>query len=583
IHTEEKTMTISSRVPRTVIAVFTAFLLLAALLCPAQARGAEGEEEFRAVWVATVFGLNYPSQPTTDPAQLRADALEILDNAAEMGFNAVIFQVRPASDAFYESDIYPWSAYLTGTQGLAPEDGFDPLAFFTEEAHKRGLELHAWINPYRVTALETENNSLSARNPALLSPELTVLHSDGKLYWNPGEPAARQLIIDGVKEIVDNYDVDGIHIDDYFYPGTEFADQDAFARYGGAFSDIGDWRRSNNDLLVQALYETVHAGGGDVVFGVSPQGIWANRESNSLGSATNGSQAYYGKYADTRGWVKKGWLDYIAPQIYWNFGYAIADYEVLADWWMDVVQGTGVKLYIGMAAYRACNTDSSSPWYGTDEIRRQLEWNRQHSAISGYAMYSYAIFAEQPAMYRLMQELNGDPSLFTDMSAEHWAYENVAALVELGAVAGYPDGSFRPENNITRAEFLKIAMEAAGETAEEEGAYWYSGYYAKALEDGVLLEEDFTEAQLALPIDRGEMAMILVRTDRLYLENPAAEAEEAAASITDFQSIEPYYQEYVAEAYAKGFLTGYPDGSFGSGRNGSRAEASTMVLRLLSQ
>jgi len=273
-------------------------------------------EEFRGVWVSSVFNLDYPSKKTTDDVTLKNEAIKILDNAEDMGFNAVLLQVKPSSDAIYPSKIFPWSQFLTGTQGLAPDNNFDPLEFFIEEAHKRGIELHAWINPYRITADPSFNNMLASNNPAVLHPELTVLHTDGKLYFNPGEPEARQLIIDGIKEILDNYDVDGIHIDDYFYPGKDFNDAETYAKYGQGFADINDWRRNNNNLLIKEISKTVHNKDTELKFGVSPSGIWANKKTSQLGSQTSGWETYSNQFADSRLWVKEGYVDYIMPQIW---------------------------------------------------------------------------------------------------------------------------------------------------------------------------------------------------------------------------------------------------------------------------
>lgn len=377
-----------------------------------QLKASTSDEEFRAIWVGTVQGLNYPSKATTDENLLKNDAIKILDYVKDMGFNAVIFQVRPACDAFYKSNIFPWSKYLTGTQGLAPNNDFDPLEFFIEEAHARGLQLHAWINPYRITANKSENPYLATRSPAVLNPDLTVKYKDGKLYWNPGEPEARKIVLEGVQEIVDNYDVDGIHIDDYFYPGADFNDSSTYEMYKGSFDDIDNWRRDNNNQLVKSMYDIVHNSGKDIVFGVSPSGIWANKSSQSLlGSNTNGSQSYYELFADSRGWVKNGYIDYIIPQIYWNIGFKVADYEELCNWWSDVVKDTNVKLYIGQAAYKTGNSNQNNPWYGVEEIKRQVEFNRSNDLIDGYAMFSYSSFTSSPDLYNLIKELNHNQNL----------------------------------------------------------------------------------------------------------------------------------------------------------------------------
>lgn len=364
------------------------------------------EKEFRGVWVSTVWGIDYPSKATTDVETLKKDAVKILDNVEDMGFNAIFLQVRSCSDAIYKSEIYPWSKYLTGKQGVSPENNFDPLEFFIEEAHKRGIELHAWINPYRITASALDNDKLSLTNPAVLNKELTVLHTDGKLYFNPGEPRARKLIINGIKEIIDNYDVDGIHLDDYFYPDKNFDDAKTYAKYGGGFTDISAWRINNNNLLIKEINETVDNKDPEIKFGVSPAGIWANKTTSNLGSNTDGWGTYINQFADSRYWVKQGYVDYIMPQIYWNIGYRIADYKTLISWWSDVVKDTGVKLYIGQAAYRAVGAEPNSVWYNGTEIEKQIELNRTNSYISGYCMFSYKSFLNNKMLYSTIKDAN---------------------------------------------------------------------------------------------------------------------------------------------------------------------------------
>ena len=363
----------------------------------AGAEGSAGEEEpaltaaedegesFRAVWVATISRLDYPSAAGLDEKNLAAEADAIVEAAADMGFDAVILQVRPSADALYPSELFPWSRYLSGTQGLAPGD-FDPLGYFISAAHARGLKLHAWINPYRVTASAAE--TLSPGHPASVHPEWTVRY-DGKLYFNPGLPEVRQLVVDGVREILENYPVDGIHLDDYFYPGRDFDDGTAYAAYGGGLS-LADWRRQNNDLLIEALHELVDSLRPAAAFGVSPCAIWANQSTRPEGSATSGYEALSDAYADTRGWVKKGWLDYIAPQIYFPVGHSAADFEVLAKWWSETVRGTGVRLYIGQAVYQA---DS----WGLEELFRQEALIR--SEADGCIMFRMAFLTGELADY----------------------------------------------------------------------------------------------------------------------------------------------------------------------------------------
>ncbi|MDR2670853.1 MAG: family 10 glycosylhydrolase [Oscillospiraceae bacterium] len=362
---------------------------------------------FRAVWVASVLNLDYPSRTGLSVDALKQEALRILDDAVDIGFNAVILQVRPTGDALYRSEVFPWSANLTGTQGQAPAGDFDPLAFWVEEAHRRGLALHAWINPFRVTAGGAGGHdltSLSADNPARQHPDWVVAYRDGKLYYNPGLPDVRRLIVNGVAELVRRYEIDGVHYDDYFYPGADFPDDAAYAAHGAGFAQKDDWRRDNINRLIQDTQRTVKDLRPDCRFGVSPFGIWANRSSRQDGSDTRGQESYSAHFADTRRWVRSGWLDYICPQLYWHIGYDVADYQILLDWWRDVVRDTGVDLYVGHADYRVGTGESpSDPWYGADEIVRQLAMNAAAPEVAGDVHFRYGFFAEKGALYRAVK------------------------------------------------------------------------------------------------------------------------------------------------------------------------------------
>ena len=391
--------------------------------------------------------------------QLKQEADKILDNTLAMGMTDIILQVRPTADALYQTDYYPWSKYISGTQGVAPE--FDILQYYIEGAHTRGLKLHAWINPYRITVSEADNDRLAANNPAVTRPQWVVKHTDGKLYFDPGIPAARQYIIDGICDIVYRYNVDGIHIDDYFYPGKDFPDSQSFAQYGGGFSSIDAWRTDNNDLFVRDLNHALHSIRGDIVFGVSPAGIWANKKSHSLGSDTNGKESYYSSYADTRGWVKNGWMDYIAPQIYWNIGYNIADYSILTDWWQTVTAGTGVKLYIGQAAYRTGDADAASPWHGIDEIGRQIDYNRSVGGVDGYIQFRYQNFVDNPLLFNLIARKNGKVG-FDDLEGYEWAKDAILHLREQSIIYGVTDTQYAPGQGVTRADMTLLLVRCLG-------------------------------------------------------------------------------------------------------------------------
>ncbi len=366
--------------------------------------------DFRGLWVATVVNIDYPIKATVNSDTLKSEALHILDYAKDTGFNAVFLQVRPTSDAFYPSKIFPWSKYLTGKQGTAPSGGFDPLAFWVSEAHKRGLELHAWINPYRVTKRESgqpkhDLASLHSSNPAVKNPSWVVKHSDGNLYFNPGIPEVRKLIVDGVVEIIDNYDVDGIHFDDYFYPDNTFDDSATYKKYNTSNKSLDDWRRDNVNTLIRDVKNAIKNTGKDYIrFGISPFGIWANKSAkNPLGSDTKGLESYSSHYADSLYWINNELIDYIVPQIYWNIGYSIADYQKLVTWWCNAVSGKKVDLYIGQAAYKAGNSDPSSPWYGTTEIEKQMSLNEKNKDIKGSIFFNYNVMEKYPALTEVVK------------------------------------------------------------------------------------------------------------------------------------------------------------------------------------
>ncbi|MCL2528399.1 MAG: family 10 glycosylhydrolase, partial [Defluviitaleaceae bacterium] len=294
---------------------------------------------------------------------------------------------RPASDALYRSEIFPWSIQITGTQGQAPPEGFDPLAYWVERAHALGIEVHAWLNPYRITHRSqniTNVNQLAQGHPARENPSWVIAYNNA-LFFNPGLPEVRQLIADGVAEIMHNYNIDGIHLDDYFYPSRNFPDQATFTTHGGGM-DLHDWRRENVNEMLRMVQSTVREINPDVRFGVSPTAIWQNITTDPRGSNTRGMESYHQLYADTRRWVIDGLVDYIAPQIYWYAGYERADYETVLRWWEDLTAGTDVDLYIGLAIYR--EVLGRANWDG--EINRQLQRNAESDEVRGSIFFRAA-------------------------------------------------------------------------------------------------------------------------------------------------------------------------------------------------
>lgn len=363
------------------------------------------------VWVATVYNIDYPSKPGVSVEKLCTEADEILNHTVEMGLNAVFLQVRPSADAFYPSSVFPWSRYLTGNVGQAPGDDFDPLAYWVTAAHQRGLELHAWLNPYRITkAGKEELEALPSDSPAKQHPEW-VVECENNYYFDPGLPSVQQLVVDGAVEIVENYDVDGIHLDDYFYPSTEFNDDDTYARYGGDFDNRADWRRDNVNTLIASLDRTLHEKAPHISFGVSPAGIWDNKDSNPRGSNTRGRSSYSEIYCDSLHWIETGTVDYICPQLYWAIGYSVADFAHLSDWWEKAVANTDVALYIGMGAYRMDEAEPGDTWYGSSELARQLKLLHNERHVQGEIYFSYASLMACPDAQELLAQTYTNASL----------------------------------------------------------------------------------------------------------------------------------------------------------------------------
>ncbi|MCL2426732.1 MAG: family 10 glycosylhydrolase [Oscillospiraceae bacterium] len=355
------------------------------------------ETEFRGVWLTSVLNLDFPSRPGLSADELKREIDYIVNRTAEMGLNAIIFQVRPTGDAFYESSVFPWSHWLTGTQGQGVP-GFDPLAYIIEASHAKGIELHAWLNPYRIIHTAENNsdpNTLSPDNPVRQRPELAVAWSTSNgregLFLDPGLPEARQLIIDGIIELINNYDVDGIHFDDYFYPGSDFDDAATFERYGNGMG-LSDWRRENVNILIRDIQSTIREineeQGRNVRWGISPSAIWKNDSSSPLGKpVTSTFESYHLLYADTRLWVLEEWVDYINPQIYWYIGFGPADFVPILDWWIDLCRDTNVDLYIGHAAWREAEDERPPSWRG--EMVRQLELTAQSDVVDGNIFFRF--------------------------------------------------------------------------------------------------------------------------------------------------------------------------------------------------
>ncbi|MBN8822893.1 MULTISPECIES: family 10 glycosylhydrolase [unclassified Spirosoma] len=345
------------------------------------------KREFRAVWIATVDNIDWPSKKGLPVADQQRELVEMFDMYQQLGLNAVIVQVRSAADAFYAKSSEPWSEWLTGQQGLAPTPFYDPMEFMIEQAHQRGLEFHAWFNLDR--AAFSKYSSIAPSNIMHRKPEW-LLSYGGKKLFNLGIPAVRTYIAGIVANVVREYDVDGIHFDDYFYPyaepGQVIRDDATYQAYNNGQTKA-DWRRDNVNKLIVELRDSIRENKPWIKFGVSPFGIWKNQASDPEGSATNGGQAYYDQYADTRKWVREGLIDYIVPQVYFSSEFGRVPYKTLVDWWC---RNTGkVHLYIGHGAYRVGRGSERDPgWWRATEFPNQFRYNRQQKAVQGSVMFS---------------------------------------------------------------------------------------------------------------------------------------------------------------------------------------------------
>ncbi|HEK21932.1 glycoside hydrolase family 10 protein [Mucilaginibacter sp.] len=338
------------------------------------------KREFRGVWIATVVNLDWPTNARAGAEAQKRELASEMNTLQQTGINAIMFQVRPAADAFYAHSREPWSKYLTGRQGQSP--GYDPLDFAVTESHKRGMELHAWFNPYRAT-FDGRFAMLAPEHITRVKPEWFFIY-DGIKLFNPGIPEVREYIVQVVLDVVKNYDVDGIHMDDYFYPypvrGQVINDVATFAQYGEGFDNIRDWRRNNVDQLIHMLADSIHKYKPHMKFGISPFGIWANKSQHPDGSATSGGSSYIENFADTRKWMQEGWIDYINPQIYWQIGNRSAAFDVLLNWWSNNTFNR--HLYVGQAPYRFYEARSPA-FKNPSEIPNQLRMIRANPRAQG--------------------------------------------------------------------------------------------------------------------------------------------------------------------------------------------------------
>ncbi len=366
------------------------FLLLFLIISTVNA---QPKYEFRGVWIATVDNIDWPLRGQFNAESQKQEFIRQIEMHKRNGMNAMIVQVRPAADAFYPSPFEPWSQWLTGKQGKAPYPYYDPLQFMIEETHKRGMEFHAWLNPYRAN-FNTRSASIAATHLTRKRPDLFLTYG-GKKYFDPGNKEGQAFVVKVVRDIVKRYDIDAIHMDDYFYPyrvpGKEFPDQRSYIRANTNLTKAA-WRRSNVDSIIVKIAKAIKEEKPFVRFGISPFGVWRNQSQDSRGSATQaGVTNYDDLYADILLWLENGWIDYVTPQIYWEFEHKAAPFEVLVDWWSRNTYGR--HCYIGLAPYRA---NSNAAWRDKSQLPDQIALLREYPELQGAIFYSSKSFYGNP-------------------------------------------------------------------------------------------------------------------------------------------------------------------------------------------
>ena len=379
------------------------FLLFLGWTSNAQEKLLHPKNEFRGVWIATVVNIDWPKTAQDGVNKEKADYIATLEAYKKLNYNAVIVQIRSVGDAFYPSELAPWSRFLTGKEGVPPNPYYDALAWMIEEAHTRGFEFHAWLNPYRAT-FDLNKQQLSPTHDVFKHPEWMIEYA-GKIYYDPALPEVQEHLTKVVKEVVDKYDIDAIHFDDYFYPytvpGKSFNDTASYKKYGSGLS-LADWRRANVSNFVHTISTTIKASKPWVQFGISPFGVWRNKSQDPKGSETQSTSNYDDLYADPVLWMDQKWIDYIMPQLYWSMNNPRASYSKLVKWWSENSNNTA--LYIGHASYKI-RGDADKSWNYLTEIPTQIDYARSFKKVGGSAYFSAKWFTDKNFdIVRLLEE-----------------------------------------------------------------------------------------------------------------------------------------------------------------------------------
>lgn len=530
------------------------------------------ENNMQAAWIATAWGIDWPRSKNSQIQQ--QEMIQILDTLKDTGINTIMFQVRPKADALYKSNINPFSDVLTGQQGDDP--GYDPLAFVISEAKKRGMKVHAWLNPYRITHESDHKNGvvdtsvLSDGHPAKLNPKMALSYG-GKLYYNPDLPEVKQHISDTVAEIVRNYDVDGIVFDDYFYP-TNYPLPPGESRDGA----VANARREHINQMILSVKNTIKSIKPNVKFGVSPFGIWKNKSSDPMGSDTSSkaTESYYAHSADTVKWIKNGYIDYVIPQVYWDTNHSLAPYKPVTDWWANIVKGTNVDLYIGHNTtedYSKCAA----------EIDQQLIYNRKHPTIKGSAYYNTKSLMDnvQGARDKIKNTINSYSPLW-DIN-DSWAKEQILDFYNKGYINGNENGAFEPTKSITRGEFVKIFNRVFGLTSKSGIVFndtvnnWAKNEIDIAVTNGVAKGKGDGTFGPNDPITRQEAAKMLGNYLKISDSN-----HDKIQVFPDYNQIDTWAINELEATVEYGYIKGTDQGILAPKSNMSKAEAVVMLNRV---
>lgn len=498
------------------------FLLLAiGILLPSLLIAQPPKREFRGAWIHTVGNKDYQTM-TTD--EMKKHFVDLLDTFQKAGINAVIFQVRPQADALFVSTIEPWSRFITGTQGQAPNPVWDPLAFMIEECHKRSMEFHAWFNPYRVTSNDTE---VLCDNHLYYSKPYLFVKYGKQIYFDPGEPEAREHTKKVIADVMIRYDIDAIHFDDYFYPyriaGQEFPDDKSFQKYhkkdGFTKDQRDDWRRNNVNILIKELNTTIKQIKPWVKFGISPFGVWRNKSVDPTGSNSDAGQTNYDDlFADIKLWVEKGWIDYNVPQLYWEIGHPRADYEPLIKWWSE--NNFGAQLYIGQSIGTTVNVKPSGSKdkdvKGESQLYKKMQMVRENSNVHGNVWWpGYSI--------------PRNPDGFTDSLINN--YQRHPALVPLFKhIDSIPPAPLKQLTGIKTTNGKQLVWIAEDADNEMDKAAYFCVYKFERseivnLEDATKLMKVTRNAFYFIPKseDSGTHKYVITVLDRLFNESKPRE------------------------------------------------------------